>query len=209
MKIRDLAISARARNCLISSGFETIEELSELSDEKLLAIHNFDYKCLQEIRNALENYRPNNAVINNAPSIEYENGDFKKTELQSNYHGSFSIRSFVEVIKPIPVAKKGVIKGIDHTVVPFSGDKVNETSVISVYRELQNIEHNFLRSRAENGHSPIVDRDVDVDEYDDVESELFYEQGKYLSNIEWTGEEFSEVPQTEIIYCTYRKLNLR
>lgn len=41
----------------------------------------------------------------------------------------------------------------------------------------------------------------------DDESELFYEQGIYLENIEWTDDDINDIPPIKIYYVTYRKLN--
>ena len=44
MKIRELPISARAKMCLLSAGYEDIEELENIADEELLKIKNLNEK---------------------------------------------------------------------------------------------------------------------------------------------------------------------
>ena len=62
MKIRDLAISARARGCLISAGYTTLEEITELTDDDLLGIRNLNGKCVKEIRNAIDEYKQGDEI---------------------------------------------------------------------------------------------------------------------------------------------------
>ena len=56
MKIRELSISARARMCLLTAGYEDIEELRDITDEELLEIRNLNVKGVTEIRAAIEAY---------------------------------------------------------------------------------------------------------------------------------------------------------
>lgn len=56
MKIRDLDISARARHCLIAAGYEYLSELRNVSDGDLLKLRNFNQSCLDEVREAIEEY---------------------------------------------------------------------------------------------------------------------------------------------------------
>ena len=58
MKIRDMNISARAKSCLLSAGYMFASEIVNLSDEQLLSIRNLNEKCLEEIREALDSYSP-------------------------------------------------------------------------------------------------------------------------------------------------------
>ena len=62
MKIRDLAISARARGCLISAGYTTLEEITELTDDDLLGIRNLNGKCVKEIRNVINEYKHDSVI---------------------------------------------------------------------------------------------------------------------------------------------------
>ena len=59
MKIQELNISARARMCLLSAGYEEIEELKDITDEKLLKIRNLNAKGVLEIREKIEEYFDN------------------------------------------------------------------------------------------------------------------------------------------------------
>lgn len=56
MKIQELNISARARMCLLSAGYEEIEELKDITDEELLKIKNLNVKGVLEIREKIEEY---------------------------------------------------------------------------------------------------------------------------------------------------------
>lgn len=56
MKIQELNISARARMCLLSAGYEEIEELKDTTDEELLKIRNLNAKGVLEIRRAIGEY---------------------------------------------------------------------------------------------------------------------------------------------------------
>lgn len=67
MKIIDLNISARAKSCLIRFGYEDINELQHVSDEDLLKIKNFNEKCLQEVRSAINHIYGNSDII---PAID-------------------------------------------------------------------------------------------------------------------------------------------
>ena len=58
MKIRDMNISARAKSCLLGAGYIFASEIMNLTDEQLLSIRNLNEKCLEEIREALDNYSP-------------------------------------------------------------------------------------------------------------------------------------------------------
>ena len=58
MKIRDMNISARAKSCLLGAGYMFASEIMNLADEQLLSIRNLNEKCLEEIREALDNYTP-------------------------------------------------------------------------------------------------------------------------------------------------------
>ena len=58
MKIRDMNISARAKSCLLGAGYMFASEIMNLTDEQLLSIRNLNEKCLEEIREALDSYSP-------------------------------------------------------------------------------------------------------------------------------------------------------
>lgn len=56
MKIRELTISARAKMCLLSVGYEDIEDLESVTDEELIKIKNLNEKGVAEIRTAINTY---------------------------------------------------------------------------------------------------------------------------------------------------------
>ncbi len=51
-----LDLSLRNRNALVRAGLTTVEQVSLLSDESLLSIHNFGVGALNELRSALASY---------------------------------------------------------------------------------------------------------------------------------------------------------
>lgn len=56
MKIRELDISARAKMCLLTAGYEDIEDLERVTDEELLNIRNLNGKGVAEIRATIDEY---------------------------------------------------------------------------------------------------------------------------------------------------------
>lgn len=56
MKIRELSISARAKVCLLTAGYEALEDLKDITDEELLEIRNLNAKGVAEIREKIEEY---------------------------------------------------------------------------------------------------------------------------------------------------------
>ena len=56
MKIRELTISARAKMCLLSAGYEDIEDLELVPDEELIKIKNLNEKGVAEIRTVIDAY---------------------------------------------------------------------------------------------------------------------------------------------------------
>lgn len=50
MQIRNMNISARAKSCLTTAGYQDVEELVNLSGEQLLSIRNLNASCVEEIQ---------------------------------------------------------------------------------------------------------------------------------------------------------------
>ena len=44
MKIQELSISARAKFCLLTAGYEELEDMKNITDEELLEIRNLNAK---------------------------------------------------------------------------------------------------------------------------------------------------------------------
>lgn len=61
MKIADLNISARAKSCLLRAGYSDIKELERISDDMLLEIKNFNYACIDELREAMNDLQLRNS----------------------------------------------------------------------------------------------------------------------------------------------------
>lgn len=64
MKIDEMRISARTKNCLKSAGYTDITDIQDMTDEELLDIHNLNEKCLLEIRNEIDKYKKNGVNYN-------------------------------------------------------------------------------------------------------------------------------------------------
>ena len=56
MKIHELSISARAKVCLLTAGYEELEDMKDITDEELLEIRNLNAKGVAEIREKIEEY---------------------------------------------------------------------------------------------------------------------------------------------------------
>ena len=50
----DLDLSVRAYNCLMRHGIRTVDELKAMSDEELVQVRNIGKRCLEEIKEKLE-----------------------------------------------------------------------------------------------------------------------------------------------------------
>jgi len=53
MRVDEIQLSVRTRNCLLRRGLTTVEEVTALSDDELLSIPNFGSICLQEVNEKL------------------------------------------------------------------------------------------------------------------------------------------------------------
>jgi len=56
MLIQQLRLSIRSQNALLRAGIRTIEQLTDISEDKLIAIRNLGVRSLTEIQQALEQY---------------------------------------------------------------------------------------------------------------------------------------------------------
>ena len=56
MRIQELSISARTKGCLLTAGYEELEDLKDITDEELLKIRNLNAKGVAEIREKIEEY---------------------------------------------------------------------------------------------------------------------------------------------------------
>ena len=54
MTLDDLNLSVRAYNCLKRHGIRTVDELKALSDEELVQVRNIGKRCVEEIKEKLE-----------------------------------------------------------------------------------------------------------------------------------------------------------
>ena len=64
--IEDLDLSVRSYNCLKRAGIQTVEELQMMSDEDLMHVRNLGRKCLEEIKQKIEEIKTSNT---SEPSI--------------------------------------------------------------------------------------------------------------------------------------------
>ena len=56
MPIKDIGLSARAKNCLSSAGIEAVGQLVQKTDDQMLRFRNFGKKSLDEIKKQLASY---------------------------------------------------------------------------------------------------------------------------------------------------------
>lgn len=61
MKIDELDLSVRTYNCLKRGKIDTVEQLSQMSDDDLLRLRNFGQRCLAEVREKIALPRKTNA----------------------------------------------------------------------------------------------------------------------------------------------------
>lgn len=52
--LEDLELSVRAYNCLNRHGVRTVDELKAMTDEELMQVRNLGYRCIDEIKEKLE-----------------------------------------------------------------------------------------------------------------------------------------------------------
>lgn len=50
MKIDELDLSVRTYNCLKRANIDTVEQLSQMTDDDLMRVRNFGQRCLTEVR---------------------------------------------------------------------------------------------------------------------------------------------------------------
>ena len=79
----------------------------------------------------------------------------------------------------------------------FSNDRVDDSNFKLLLDELQKIENKYRKWINYENRYYITD----------WESELCYEQGKLLENISWVGDNINDIPDTDIPYPTYDKMN--
>ena len=61
MKIEELDLSVRTYNCLKRARIDTVEQLSQMTDDDLMRIRNFGQRCLAEVREKIAQPRKTNA----------------------------------------------------------------------------------------------------------------------------------------------------
>ena len=111
MKIRKLTISARAKMCLLTAGYEDIEDLESVTDEELLNIRNLNGKGVAEIRAAIDEY------FTSKDEPEDDEDEFEDIEDGENYSDprdipldelEFSVRTY-NCLKRAGIASLGEI----------------------------------------------------------------------------------------------------
>ena len=55
MVIEDLDLSVRSYNCLKRAGIQTVEELTQKTEEEMMRVRNLGKKSLKEVKDKLEN----------------------------------------------------------------------------------------------------------------------------------------------------------
>lgn len=80
--------------------------------------------------------------------------------------------------------------------VAFSEKNINDSNYGKLWEALQKIEERYKKKINYKYRYEITD----------WESELCYEQGRFIENVEWTGRPIIDIPDTQIPYCTYSKM---
>ena len=81
MKIEEMRVSARTKSCLKSAGFEDITDIIDMTDEELLDIHNFNEKCLYEIKEVIKEVKENGGV-NYKMFIQFDDKSYSVADLK-------------------------------------------------------------------------------------------------------------------------------
>jgi len=136
-------------------------------------------------------------VWNHKDAIEDDDWWIISWENKKEYFYSFS--SFIERIEK---TEKNTPEIFDSKILPAiyaHADMifVNEQNFDDLWEQLQKIEDKYRSGINYENRYYITE----------WESELCYEQGKYLEFIEWSGEKIENIPDTEIPYITYSKMN--
>jgi DNA-directed RNA polymerase subunit alpha len=56
MTIEDLELSVRSYNCLKRAGIQTVEELTQKTEEDMIKVRNLGKKSLKEVKEVLASY---------------------------------------------------------------------------------------------------------------------------------------------------------
>lgn len=86
----------------------------------------------------------------------------------------------------------------------FSMRSINHYNYDVLWKELKKIEAKYKTYKTKINYENREDANYNISDW---ESELCYEQGKFIENVVWTDRPIIDVPETEIPYCTYRKMN--
>lgn len=70
MKIDELDLSVRTYNCLKRARIDTVEQLSQMTDDDLMRIRNFGQRCLAEVREKIGHRKITNSEMIRAMSDE-------------------------------------------------------------------------------------------------------------------------------------------
>ena len=92
-------------------------------------------------------------------------------------------------------------KPMDNGIIPtkyaaFSEKNIDDSNYDKLWESLQKIEERYKKKINYRYRYEITD----------WESELCYEQGRFIENVEWTGKPIIDIPDTQIPYCTYSKM---
>jgi len=125
--------------------------------------------------------------------------NFKETR---NYYEHISFYNMDDFLDEIIRNVKNHPDIFDETIVPDVYARANISCVDEcdfdiIWRGLQEIEDKYRKGIIYDNRYNITD----------WESELCYEQGKYLENVEWCGSEIDEIPEIAIPYVTFSKMN--
>ena len=198
--IYDMNISARAKSCLLRAGYKNVSEIKNITNEEFLSIHNLNERCLVEIKEALKECivedEMSTATVNAVQSVPIhsfrsekvtEHSDIDNAENNYKIEDGFYEKYKADISRVVPDFYRS-----------FSCEDVDDKNYSQLWNELQMIRNRYRAlNYYENGLY-----------ISDLDSELCYEQGKLLENVNWNGFEITVAPEIDIpYYCTYRKMD--
>ena len=186
------------------------ELLQKLEDSEKRALDLFGHDCKLILRNTVDHVDKVVAIGTVRDCVYQAKDNIKRLgnydwflirygegELDTTYtfrHIADGIISILEVIDNTSIPFDACVLPISYKA--FSKVEIDDNDFKKLWDDLKVIEKKYSRGINYNNRIDITD----------WESELFYEQGKYLENIKWKGSKIAP-PKIDIPYCTYGKMN--
>ncbi len=186
---------------------------NQINTGKEKAIYKYGYDCKLIIHD-MRNYPHIDKVIKNDTLIEClkyaqnnmnelgDNGMFMIQYGEKSWNSTGKYRHFSDLLKEVCNLVQSIPEPFDDSILPdvyinYSNDRIDEYTFNKLWNELQKIEEKYKKGINYDNRYKITD----------WESELCYEQGKFLENVYWVGREINNIPNTVIPFCTYSKMN--